>query len=98
MLYVVDMDVGITALRANLADWLQKVREGEEITITDHGVPVARLVPAQSTDLIERLTREGVLGQPTSRTRRSLRDRSDLPVDLGVSLSDIIIQQRGGDA
>lgn len=95
MLYVVDMDVGITALRANLAEWLQKVREGEEVTITDHGVPVARLVPVPSSDLIERLTREGVLGRPQTLERPKAAGRPRIQLPPGVSVSDIVAEHRG---
>ena len=37
--------VKITDLRAHLPDYLKKVSNGEEIQITSHGKPVARLVP-----------------------------------------------------
>jgi len=94
-MYVVEMDVGVTALRANLAEWLQKVREGEEVTITDHGLPVARLVPVPSSDLIERLTREGVLGRPETLTRRKAAGRPRLKLTPGVSVSDIVAEHRG---
>ena len=94
-MYAGDMDVGVTELRANLSDWLQKVREGEEVTITDRGLAVARLVPVGEADLIERLTREGVLGRPVSAVRRKAADIKKF--DLGVSVTEILIRQRGGD-
>lgn len=96
-MYVADMDVGITALRANLAEWLQRVREGEEVTITDHGVPVARLVPVPSSDLIERLTREGVLGRPHTLERPKAGSWPRIKLTPGVSVSEIVAQHRGGD-
>ncbi len=37
--------VKITDLRAHLPDFLKKVSKGEEIQITSHGKPIARLVP-----------------------------------------------------
>jgi prevent-host-death family protein len=37
--------VKITDLRAHLPDFLKIVRNGEEIQITSHGKPVARLIP-----------------------------------------------------
>ena len=37
--------VNITDLRAHLPDFLKKVSHGEEIQITSHGKPIARLVP-----------------------------------------------------
>lgn len=91
------MDVGITSLRANLADWLQKVREGEAVTITDHGVPVARLVPLESSDIIERLTREGVLGRPQSLTKPKAGTWPRIKLAPGVSVSDIVAEHRGRD-
>ena len=37
--------VKVTDLRAHLPDFLKKVSNGEEIQITSHGKPIARLVP-----------------------------------------------------
>jgi prevent-host-death family protein len=45
-LYSKAMDVSVTDLRANLAAFLDRVRAGDEITITDRGEPIARVVPA----------------------------------------------------
>ncbi len=59
------MDVAVSALRAELKTWIDRVREGEEVVVTDRGVPVARLVPVESTDLITDLLREGSLTAPT---------------------------------
>ncbi len=84
------MDVGVTELRTNLADWLQRVREGEELTITDRGVPIARVVPVDSTDLIERLTQQGVLNPPLVAGRRAAPSR----VKARGSVSGIVREQR----
>ena len=40
------MDVSITELRANLAAHLARVKDGEKITITERGKPIAVLGPA----------------------------------------------------
>ncbi|MCF6299665.1 MAG: type II toxin-antitoxin system prevent-host-death family antitoxin [Proteobacteria bacterium] len=37
--------VKITDLRANLPEFLKKVAKGEEIQITFHGNPIARIIP-----------------------------------------------------
>ncbi len=42
---IVMQRVKITELRANLPDFLNKVRNGEQIQITSHGKVIARLVP-----------------------------------------------------
>ncbi len=90
-MYGFAVDVGVTELRANLSDWLAKVREGEEVTVTDRGLPVARVVPVGEADPIERLTREGVLSQPESPYKRHLPRPT---LHSGVSLSDIVIEFR----
>lgn len=55
------MDVAISELRANLKSYLDRARNGERIVVTDRGVAVARLGPADEENLFERLEREGVL-------------------------------------
>ena len=52
-------------LRANLRSWLERVREGEELVVTNRGTPVPRMI-GTSADLIERLERESVIGPPLS--------------------------------
>ncbi|MDQ3680713.1 MAG: type II toxin-antitoxin system prevent-host-death family antitoxin [Actinomycetota bacterium] len=68
------MDVAVSDLRANLSEWLKRVRAGDEVVVTERGVPVARLLGIQTTPLLDRLTAEGVIGRPTS---------SDRPVAAG---------------
>lgn len=60
------MDVTVSDLRANLSQWLKRAREGDEIVVTERGVPVARLLGLQTSSLLGRLTAEGVIGRPTS--------------------------------
>jgi prevent-host-death family protein len=63
------MDVAVTELRANLSHWLACVREGEELVVTDHGLPVARLTGLDTTTTLEQLTESGVIAKPASRNR-----------------------------
>jgi prevent-host-death family protein len=58
------MDVAISALRAELATWIERVRAGEDVVVTERGIPVARLSSIDAAPLIETLTRQGVLGKP----------------------------------
>jgi prevent-host-death family protein len=71
------MDVAVTDLRAHLSEWLDRAREGQELIITDRGVPVARLLGLSTTAALERLAAEGVIGRPaaTGRPRASGRSR-----------------------
>jgi prevent-host-death family protein len=86
------VDVSVTGLRAELARWIEEVRRGEEIVVTERGVPVARLVPVATAPLIERLTREGALAKPATSERPkaqgATRARASGPV------SDLVGEQR----
>jgi prevent-host-death family protein len=63
------MDAPVTALRAHLADRLNRVSSGEEVVITDRRLPVARLVGLDSTPLIEQLCQEGLIGRAADSSR-----------------------------
>ena len=85
------MDVAVTELRASLSHWLDRVRDGDEVVITERGVPVARIVGVESSSAIEALTAQGVIARPArpDRPRTSGRQRprprrpvSDLVSDL----------------
>jgi prevent-host-death family protein len=86
------MDVAVTALRAHLGDWLDRARTGEEIVVTDRGVPVARLVGLDATTVIERLTSEGLISKPAASPRPRAADRRR--VRARGSVSDIVGTQR----
>ena len=74
-LYSTSVDVSITELRANLATWLAHAQQGVEITVTDRGVPVARIMPVGSSALVKDLTDRGVLGLPAPGPRRRATGR-----------------------
>jgi prevent-host-death family protein len=86
------MDVPVTELRAHLSEWLERARGGDEVVITDRGVPVARLLGLTTAVTLERLAADGVIGRPaaTKRPRASgrPRPRSRRP------LADIVSEQR----
>jgi prevent-host-death family protein len=44
------IQVGAYEAKTQLSSLLDKVQEGEEVVITRHGTPVARLVPAKAVD------------------------------------------------
>lgn len=66
------MEVAVSTLRATLKDWVDRARQGEEVVVTDRGIPVARLVPVDAAPVLERLTREGVVSPP----RRAFRPKA----------------------
>ena len=78
------MDVAISELRANLKSYVDRAQAGERIVVTDRGVPVARLGPAEDESLLDRLEREGVLTRAKTRkrpiARKGTRVKADGPV------------------
>jgi prevent-host-death family protein len=91
-LYNVVMDVAISDLRAHLSEWLQRAREGEEVVVTDRGVPVARLLGITAAATLERLLAEGVIGRPKRAERTTATGRSR-PRPRS-SVSDLVSEQR----
>jgi prevent-host-death family protein len=49
------MEVGVRELRDHLSRYRTAVRRGEEVTVTDHGEAVARLVPLDAPRTLDRL-------------------------------------------
>ncbi|MDP1795153.1 MAG: type II toxin-antitoxin system prevent-host-death family antitoxin [Acidimicrobiales bacterium] len=76
--------VGIAELRDSLSRHIAAVRNGDEIIVTDHGRPVARIVPAGSSKL-DTLIAEGRVVPAPNPTAYHPRPRQ-----LGVTVSDLI--------
>ena len=52
-------------LKNNLSRYLERVRAGEQVVVTDHGRPVARLTPMDAgTDRLAELVAAGVVQAP----------------------------------
>jgi prevent-host-death family protein len=84
------MDVGIRELRNQLSKWVARVRGGEEVTITDRGKAVARIVPVEGESNYDRLVREGVITPARARRRPRARPR----VEASGSVSDLVVDDR----
>ena len=84
-----DVDIGVRDLRDHLSRHLTKVREGHTITVTDHGRPVARIVPVGAPTKLEQMIAEGKV-TPAKR-RKSSRPA---PIATAGTVSDLIEQQR----
>jgi prevent-host-death family protein len=74
-MYTSGMDVPVTELRAHLSEWLERVRGGEEVVVTDRGVPVARLLGMSATATLQRLAADGVIGRDVSARRPAAAGR-----------------------
>ena len=60
------MEIAVSALRADLRQWIDAARSGEEVVITERGIPVARLSGVASSDLLARLERDGLVTPPSA--------------------------------
>lgn len=83
------MDVGVRELRDGLSRHLAAVRSGRTITVTDHGRPIARIVPIEAPTALERLIAEG---RVTPATRR--KQPSVAPIVTSGPVSDLVDDQR----
>ena len=60
------METSVTNLRNHLKAMLDSVRNGEDVTITDHGHPVARIVPFHKSKALAHLIDQGIVSPPLS--------------------------------
>ncbi|MGE0879637.1 MAG: type II toxin-antitoxin system Phd/YefM family antitoxin [Acidimicrobiia bacterium] len=84
------MEAGIKELRDHLSRYLDAVRDGQEVTVTDHGRAVARLVPLNQPRTIDRLIAEGLVTAAATPKRPSSRRR----VKASGTVSDLVAEQR----
>ena len=85
-------NVGVRELRQNLSIYLDRVKKGEVLTVTEHGAAVAMLRPLPpASTVLSRLVAEGRATAP----RKTLRDlRRPLEVKLAQPLSAILDELR----
>jgi len=86
-------NVGIREFKNRLSEFLRRVGDGERITVTDRGRPVAVIIPPEASaedEAIVRMVREGLArwegGRPPV-TRRTYRIQ-------GRPISDTVIEGR----
>lgn len=91
-MYASGMNVTVTDLRAHLSSWLERARNGDDVVITDRGVPVARLTGLATAGTLERLTAEGVIGRPATAQRPQASGRTRPRARR--ALADIVSDQR----
>jgi prevent-host-death family protein len=84
------VEVGIRELRADLSRYLRRVREGEEIVVTDRGTPIARITPANGRSKLDELIAAGVVEPAPRKAPRKLPD----PIKIEGGISDLVIEGR----
>lgn len=88
---VVATEVGIRELKNGLSKYIDRVRAGEDVIVTERGRPVARLSSVDASEVrLADLVASGVVRAPASRARH-LPDRRIKPK---APVSDLVAEQR----
>lgn len=83
------MEVGVRELRNNLSRYLDRVRDGEEVVVTDRGRAIARVLPVGAERVLDRLIAEGIV-TPARHPKR----RAGKPIKSRGTVSDLVADQR----
>jgi prevent-host-death family protein len=85
--------VGVRDLKNRLSEYLRRVADGERITVTDRGRPVAVMTPPESPaehEIVRRMVREGIASWGGGKPRGAAR-----PVRIrGKPLSSTVLEDR----
>ncbi|MEO5885992.1 MAG: type II toxin-antitoxin system prevent-host-death family antitoxin [Candidatus Limnocylindrales bacterium] len=90
--------VGVRELRQNLSVYLDRVKAGETLEVTEHGHPVARLGPRRDKprSIIDQMIADG-RAKPASLDHRMLPLPLPDPDPGGPTLTEILLQMRDED-
>ncbi len=83
------MEVGIRKLRNHLSRYLDRVRDGDEVVVTNRGRAIARVVPVDGERVLDRLIAEGVVTPARQPKRPAAR-----PIKAKGTVSDLVGDQR----
>ena len=92
--------VGVAELKATLSTHLARVKAGETVTVTDHGRPIARLVPIGSgekgEERLEEMERLGLLRRGAGPLPASFWDLPRQVDPSGQSLAFLLSDRNEG--
>jgi prevent-host-death family protein len=79
----------VRELRNNLSRYLERVREGHELVVTDRGRAIARVLPLEGERALDRLISAGVVTPARHRKRPA-----GSPTGAKGTVSDLVADQR----
>ena len=82
------MRTSIRELRQYLSDYIRRAENGEEIIITSHNRPLAKLVPIGDLERTHQLSRQEFVAE-----LENLRDKLKGAVE-GINMSEVVINLR----
>lgn len=86
--------IGIRELKSTLSECVREVRAGRTIVVTDHGQPVARIVPEALSlrDRVEALRKAGAVAWSGRRLRAA---KPAATVRGANTVADLVVENRG---
>lgn len=78
--------VGVAELKNNLSRYLRSVEAGEELEVTDHDRPIARLIPVGTKTRLEI--------RPPLRPFSEIRDKVYPPTSGSVDYVELLLEDR----
>jgi len=87
--------VGVRELRQNLSVYLDRVKAGETLEVTEHGKPVAQLGPrpAKATSIIDQMIAEGRI-TPATFDHRMIPPPPSIPDPSGKTSTETLLEMR----
>jgi prevent-host-death family protein len=87
------MPVGIRELKNNLSQYLDKVKQGDSLAITNHGTIIAYIFPAEKSPDYEELIR--MVREDKAAWRGGKPAGSLKPIEAtGKPVSEIVVEER----
>lgn len=88
------VEVGIRELRANLSSFVDRVKKGEDVILTERGRAVARITqPGDARTRLDELIAQGEV-TPPKRPKRPINTEG-LPRPIGGTVTDILFELQG---
>ena len=90
---MIELTVGIRDLKSRLSEYMRQVRQGQVILITDHGRPIGRLLPVESSmeEQIKGLCESGLLSWNGIKLTEQV---ASIPNTSEHLASDILVEMR----
>ena len=93
MIFKVMIVAGVAEVKAKLSEYLSRVRGGSDVLITEHGRPVARIVPvAGGGDELAELEREGLVRVGGMKLPKGFLEAPRPPA--AASVTDALLEER----
>jgi len=90
----------ISKLKANLSDYLEQVKAGNEVLITDRGKPIARLVPISrpkpTKEALVRMEKQGLIKLGSGKIPKDFWNLPRAKDPEGLVLKALLEEREGG--